>query len=167
MMAVLDGNVRISVASADGQTLVLGILGPGELFGEIALLDGKDRTADATAATDCSLAILDRSEILSFLENHPSAWLHIVAVLCNRLRTMNGHLSDLALPQLFLAVEPAEMERVRRFGEVRRYAAGEALFKIGEAGHGLFVVLSGKVDLFRARRVGRPQAVPHLSAPAG
>jgi thioredoxin reductase (NADPH) len=147
MMAVLDGNVRISVASADGQALVLGILGPGELFGEIALLDGKDRTADAIAATDCSLAILDRSEILSFLEGHPGAWLHIVSVLCDRLRTMNGHLSDLALPQLFLAVEPGEMERVRRFGEVRRYAAGEALFKIGEAGHGLFVVLSGKVDI--------------------
>jgi thioredoxin reductase (NADPH) len=147
MMAVLDGNVRISVASADGQTLVLGILGPGELFGEIALLDGMDRTADATAATDSSLAILDRSEILSFLEHHPSAWPHIAAVLCDRLRKMNGHLSDLALPQLFLAVEPAELERVRRFGEVRRYAAGEALFKIGEAGHGLFVILAGKVDL--------------------
>jgi len=147
MMAVLDGNVRISVASADGQALVLGILGPGELFGEIALLDGKDRTADASAATDCSLAILDRSEILSFLESHPSAWPHIAAVLCERLRKMNGHVSDLALPQLFLAVEPAEMQRVRRFGEVRRYAAGEALFKIGEAGHGLFVILAGKVDL--------------------
>ena len=154
MMAVLDGNVRISVASADGQALVLGILGPGELFGEIALLDGKDRTADATAATDCSLAILDRSEILSFLETHPSAWAHIVTVLCDRLRTMNGHLSDLALPQLFLAVEPGEMERVRRFGEVRRYAAGEALFKIGEAGHGLFVVLSGKVDLSEHDELG-------------
>jgi CRP/FNR family transcriptional regulator, cyclic AMP receptor protein len=72
MMAVLDGNVRISVASADGQALVLGILGPGELFGEIALLDGKDRTADASAATDCSLAILDRSEILSFWSATPA-----------------------------------------------------------------------------------------------
>ncbi len=147
MMAVLDGHVRISVPSADGQALVLGILGPGELFGEIALLDGKDRTADATAASDCSLAILDRSEMLAFLESHPSAWAHIVSVLCDRLRTMNGHLSDLAVPQLFLAVEPGEMARVRRFGEVRRYAAGEALFKIGEAGHGVFVVMSGKVDL--------------------
>jgi thioredoxin reductase (NADPH) len=154
MMAVLDGHVRISVASADGQALVLGILGPGELFGEIALLDGMDRTADATAATECSLAILDRGEILSFLEHHPSAWPHIAAVLCARLRKMNGHLSDLALPQLFLAVEPAELERVRRFGEVRRYAAGEALFKIGEAGHGLFVVLAGKVDLAQRDETG-------------
>jgi CRP/FNR family transcriptional regulator, cyclic AMP receptor protein len=100
MMAVLRGTVRISVASADGQALVLAILLPGELFGEIALLDGKDRTADATAVTECSLATLDRSEILSFLQRYPGAWPHIVAVLCDRLRKTDAHLADLAQPQL-------------------------------------------------------------------
>jgi CRP-like cAMP-binding protein len=142
---VLTGNVRISVASADGKALVLAILVPGEIFGEIALLDGKERNADATAMTECSLATLDRSEILSLLERHPSALRHVIVILCDRLRKMNEHLADVTLPQLFLAVDPAEMERVRRFGEVRRYGAGEALFKIGEAGHGLFVILAGKV----------------------
>jgi thioredoxin reductase (NADPH) len=154
VMAVLSGTVRISVASADGKALVLAILVPGEIFGEIALLDGKERNADATAVTECSLATLDRSEILAFLERHPSAWPHIVAILCDRLRKMNEHLADVALPQLFLALEPAEIERVRRFGEVRRYGAGEALFKIGEAGHGLFVILSGQVDLARHDETG-------------
>jgi CRP/FNR family cyclic AMP-dependent transcriptional regulator len=80
--------------------LVLAILTPGELFGEIALLDGKERTADATAVTECSLAILDRSEILSFLERHPNVWPFIVKVLCDRLRKTDEHLADLALPQL-------------------------------------------------------------------
>src|SRR5450631_2249847 len=64
MMALLSGNVRISVDSADGRALVLAILFPGDVFGEIALLDGKDRTADATAMTPCSLAMLDRREVL-------------------------------------------------------------------------------------------------------
>jgi CRP/FNR family transcriptional regulator, cyclic AMP receptor protein len=100
MLAVLSGNVRISVASANGQVLVLAILTPGELFGEIALLDGKERTADATAVTECSLAVLDRSEILSFLERHPNVWPFIVEVLCDRLRKTDEHLADLALPQL-------------------------------------------------------------------
>jgi thioredoxin reductase (NADPH) len=154
IMAVLSGTVRISVASADGKALVLAILVPGEVFGEIALLDGKERNADATAVIECSLATLDRSEILAFLERHPGAWPHIVAILCDRLRKMNEHLADVALPQLFLALEPAEIERVRRFGEVRRYGAGEALFKIGEAGHGLFVILSGQVDLARHDETG-------------
>ena len=154
IMAVLTGTVRISVASADGKALVLAILVPGEIFGEIALLDGKERNADATAVTECSLATLGRSEILAFLERHPNAWPHIVAILCDRLRKMNEHLADVALPQLFLALEPAEIEQVRRFGEVRRYGAGEALFKIGEAGHGLFVILSGQVDLARHDETG-------------
>jgi CRP-like cAMP-binding protein len=154
LMAVLGGNVRISVASADGQPLVLASPAPGEVFGEVALLDGKERTSDATAVTECSLATLGRSEILSFLEAHPSAWPNIVAILCDRLRKMNEHVADLALPQLFLALEPAEVERVRPFGEVRRYGDGEALIRIGEAGHGLFVILTGEVDLARPDELG-------------
>jgi thioredoxin reductase (NADPH) len=154
MMAVLGGTVRISVGSADGKALVLAILVPGEIFGEIALLDGKERNADATAVTECRLATLDRSEILSFLDRHPGAWSHIVAILCDRLRKMNEHLADVALPQLFLALEPAEIERVRLFGEVRSYGAGEALFRIGEVGHGLFVILAGQVDLARHDETG-------------
>ena len=50
---------------------------------------------------------------------------------------------------MFLYLEPEEIERIRRFGEVRSYGAGEALFRVGETGHGLFVVLSGHVDLIR------------------
>jgi CRP/FNR family cyclic AMP-dependent transcriptional regulator len=100
MMAVLNGNVRISVSSNDGPARVLAILRPGELFGEIALLDGKERTADATAATECNLATLDRSEILSFLERYPNAWRYIVAVLCARLRESEKHRAELWPPQV-------------------------------------------------------------------
>jgi CRP-like cAMP-binding protein len=100
MMAVLNGNVRISISSGDGPARVLAILRPGELFGEIALLDGKERTADATASTECSLATLDRGEILSFLERYPSAWRYIVAVLCGRLRESEKHLVELSPSQV-------------------------------------------------------------------
>jgi thioredoxin reductase (NADPH) len=58
--------------------------------------------------------------------------------------------------QIFLALTPAEIERMRRFGEIRHYEAGQALFKLGERGHGLFVVLAGVVDLIRDdEKVGR------------
>jgi CRP-like cAMP-binding protein len=98
MIAVVSGSVRISVPSVHGQALVLATLTPGELFGEIALLDGKERTADAIAETECSLAILDRSEILSFLERHPEVWPPIVKVLCDRLRNTDERLAELTLP---------------------------------------------------------------------
>ncbi len=100
MMAVVSGNVRISVTSPDGRELLLAILLPGEVFGEIALLDGKPRTADATALTACSLAILDRREILAFFDRHPNAWANIVRVLCDRLRKTDEHIVEVALLDL-------------------------------------------------------------------
>jgi CRP/FNR family transcriptional regulator, cyclic AMP receptor protein len=86
MMVVLRGTVRISVTPPEGRPHVLAILSPGELFGEIAVLDGKPRLADAIAMNDCSLAIIDRHDLLAFLEQNPGAWRGIVSVLCERLR---------------------------------------------------------------------------------
>src|SRR5262249_57940778 len=71
MVAVLGGTIRISVPSTDGKEIVLAILGPGEICGEIALLDGKERTADARAATDCSVVVLERRDVLAFFAQYP------------------------------------------------------------------------------------------------
>jgi CRP-like cAMP-binding protein len=60
LMGVLSGSVKISVPSADGRDIVLRIIHPGEIFGEIALLDGRPPTADATAMTDCQLMVIGR-----------------------------------------------------------------------------------------------------------
>jgi CRP/FNR family transcriptional regulator, cyclic AMP receptor protein len=100
MMAVLSGSVRISVPSPDGKEIVLAILQPGEVFGEIALLDGKERTADAKAVGACHLAILERRDVLAFLDRHPKIWPKLVEVLCGRLRNTDQHIAELALLQL-------------------------------------------------------------------
>jgi CRP/FNR family transcriptional regulator, cyclic AMP receptor protein len=86
MMIVLRGKVEISVTSPKDQPRVLAIRSPGEIFGEIACLDGRARLADATAITDVSLAIVDRKVLLVFFEQNPGAWQNIVSVLCERLR---------------------------------------------------------------------------------
>ena len=57
--------------------------------------------------------------------------------------------------QMFPTLERAEIERLRRFGEVRRYAAGEALAKVGQVGHGLTIILAGKVDITQHDESGR------------
>jgi CRP/FNR family cyclic AMP-dependent transcriptional regulator len=97
MMAVLSGTIRISVPSPDGKEVVLAILGPGEICGEIALLDGKERTADARAATDCSVVVLERRDVLSFFTQHPDAWSKLIEVLCERLRTADQQMAEFAL----------------------------------------------------------------------
>jgi CRP/FNR family transcriptional regulator, cyclic AMP receptor protein len=97
---VLSGNVRISVPAVDGREIVLAILHENEVFGEIAMLDGKERTADARALTSCTLAILERRDVLAFMDRHPSAWLRLVEVLCERMRRTDMHIAEVALLQL-------------------------------------------------------------------
>jgi CRP/FNR family cyclic AMP-dependent transcriptional regulator len=100
MMALLNGTIRISVPSADGKELFLTIIQPGEVFGELAVLDGKERSADAVAENACTLAMLSRQDILSFFERHPSAWPRLVEVLCQRLRRTDQAFAEVALLQL-------------------------------------------------------------------
>ena len=100
MMAILEGTVRISVPSPEGKEVVLAILHPGEVFGEIALLDGKGRTADARAMVPCSVAVLDRRDVLAFFERHAKAWPKLVEVLCDRLRRTDQHLAEMALLEI-------------------------------------------------------------------
>src|SRR6266496_1416769 len=100
MMAVLGGQIRISVPSPEGREIVLAILQKGEVFGEIALLDGKERTADARAMTASDLAILERRDVFAFLERQPNAWPRLVEVLCERLRATDQHIAEVALLQL-------------------------------------------------------------------
>jgi CRP/FNR family transcriptional regulator, cyclic AMP receptor protein len=100
MMALLRGIIRISVPSLEGRELLLAIIRPGEVFGELAVLDGKERSADAIAESPCTLAILDRHDILSFFERNPSAWPKLVKVLCQRLRHTDQVFAEVALLQL-------------------------------------------------------------------
>ncbi len=100
MMAVLDGNVRISVPSPEGKEIVLAIIQPGEVFGEIAVLDGKERTAEATTMTDCTLAVLERRDVMAFLEGNPTGWPRLVDLLCARLRHSDRQIAEMAFLQL-------------------------------------------------------------------
>jgi CRP/FNR family transcriptional regulator, cyclic AMP receptor protein len=107
MMALLSGAIRISVPSADGKELLLAIIQPGEVFGELAVLDGKERSADAVAETACTLAILDRHDILSFFDRNPAAWPKLVEILCQRLRRTDQVFAEVALMQLSVRLAKA------------------------------------------------------------
>src|SRR5277367_6751442 len=67
LCAIGAGTVRISVRSVDGKDAVLNVLRKGAIVGEIALLDGNPRTADAIAATDCVLFVIERRDFLPLL----------------------------------------------------------------------------------------------------
>jgi CRP/FNR family transcriptional regulator, cyclic AMP receptor protein len=100
LMAVVSGSVRISVPSPDGKEIVLAIIQPMEVFGEIALLDGKERTADAKAIGACTLAVFKRRDVLALLKDNPTVWAKLVQVHCARLRNTDQHIAEIALLEL-------------------------------------------------------------------
>ena len=94
LMAVLWGSVKISVPTADGREAVLNIINPGEIFGEIALLDGRPRTADAVAMDDCELMVIDRRDFIPFLREQPDIALKFIEILCARIRHTSEQVED-------------------------------------------------------------------------
>jgi len=85
---VQHGRVVLSCPDEAGNEIEIAILGPGNFFGEISLLDGGPRTASARAEGNLTLLSLNRDEFLDFLRTKPSATIHIMTVLGQRTRGM-------------------------------------------------------------------------------
>src|SRR5215813_15397145 len=100
LMGVLVGTVKVSVASADGKDIVLNVFHEGEVFGEIALLDGRPRTADAIAMSDCELVVIERRDFVPFLQDHPDVTLKFIEILCSRLRRTSEQVQDVTFLNL-------------------------------------------------------------------
>lgn len=97
MLAVIRGRVKICTVSQEGRELLLNIIDSGGVFGEIAILDGRPRTADAVTLEETDLMILERSQFLPFLAGNPEALSQLLAALCQKLRQTSAHLEDALL----------------------------------------------------------------------
>ena len=86
LYVVISGTVKISISSPDGRNAILNFAGPGELFGEMALLDGHPRSADATANTNCEIFVIDRRDFLDFVCSQPTLATKIIELMCARFR---------------------------------------------------------------------------------
>ncbi|MGH7115402.1 MAG: Crp/Fnr family transcriptional regulator, partial [Stellaceae bacterium] len=114
LMAVLSGSVRISSISLAGREIVLNIIDAGEIFGEIAMLDGGERSGDATAITDCELLVLNRRDLMPFLENRHDICLMLIRILCQRLRRTSEQVEDLLFRHLEARVAKALLHLAQR-----------------------------------------------------
>jgi CRP-like cAMP-binding protein len=100
LMGVLAGAVKISVPSADGRDIVLSTMHEGDIFGEIAPLDGHPRITDATAITDCELMVIERRDLIPSLRNQPDLCIQIIEILCSRLRHITEQVQDVTFLNL-------------------------------------------------------------------
>lgn len=109
------GEVKLTVTADSGKKVTLALLGPGAFFGELSLLDGGVRSANAVARVDCQLGVLDREHLLRFLAEHPPAIASLLSVVTRRLRRTTDQVQD----AFFLDI-PARLAKVLlQFTETR------------------------------------------------
>jgi len=97
LYAIRRGQIRIETGLAEGARLSLNILGAGDVFGEIGLLDGNGRSADARAVDDVEMFMLRRRDFLGLLDREPRISRRIIELLCQRLRWLSDRLEETVL----------------------------------------------------------------------
>jgi CRP-like cAMP-binding protein len=96
LYGILSGRVRIYSTSPEGSEIILNVMETGELFGEIAILDGRPRTASAAAMERSDLLRIHRDHFLPYLKANPDLILGMLSLLCGRLRWTSSTIEDAA-----------------------------------------------------------------------
>jgi CRP/FNR family transcriptional regulator, cyclic AMP receptor protein len=94
LYVLLRGRAKVATRGADGSDTGLNVMGPGEVFGEIGILDGQPRSATVTTLEECEMAVLDMDAFRTFLAGHPSIGIKLLAVLARRVRDLTTRLED-------------------------------------------------------------------------
>lgn len=117
------GQVKVVLVGEDGREVILAVLGPGDFFGELALIDDEPRSAHVIAMEDARLLVLRRDDFHRALETHPRMALGMLRTLSRRLRRADDQIGSLVLLDVYsrvarvlleLAAESTEGDLVRR-----------------------------------------------------
>jgi CRP/FNR family transcriptional regulator, cyclic AMP receptor protein len=119
LFAVVRGRLKVSSSNADGRDTVLGIMAEGEVFGEVALLDGGLRSATCSAVEPCELLVVSRAQFLELLENTPGIAVKLLLVLSRRLRRLSQRSEDTAFLDVPSRLARCLLDLAARFGEAR------------------------------------------------
>lgn len=97
LFVILSGKVKVSRSSSDGREVILTILGESDFFGEMAILDGLARSANVISIEESEVFLIQRSEFLQLLHNHPEISIILLQELTSRLRNADMKIKALSL----------------------------------------------------------------------
>ena len=117
LFAIVRGRLKVASCGPDGQDTVLGIMAEGEVFGEVALLDGGTRSATCTTVEPCELLVIDRAQFLELLETSPGIAVKLLDVLAKRLRRLSQRSEDAAFLDVPSRLARSLLDLASRFGE--------------------------------------------------
>jgi CRP/FNR family transcriptional regulator, cyclic AMP receptor protein len=140
VLVVLSGTLKIKNTTFDGRDVGLNFLGVGDVAGEIAVLDGGERTADIVALDETEVLAIHRRDVMPTLMSHPQAMLAIVEVLCEKLRTATAIIED-STHDMLGRVARGLMRLAQQHGR-RRKDRTKINLKLSQAEFGSYVGLS-------------------------
>ena len=114
LYVIRSGKVKIYITSQDGQEVALAVFGPGDYFGELALLDGQPRSASAVAIEPVETYALQRNDFINAVMHHPRIAVQVMNVLSRRLRQTDAMIEDL----LFLDVHGRVAKKLLELAEL-------------------------------------------------
>jgi len=124
---ITEGRIKVTILGDDGREVILSVLGPGDFFGEMALLDNEPRSATAIAVEESELLSLHRSDFQSVLNDNKSITSALIRVLSARLRRANHQISTLALLDVYGRVARVIVDMAREEG--KRLRDGRIAFR--------------------------------------
>jgi CRP-like cAMP-binding protein len=124
---IVDGRIKVTILGDDGREVILSVLGRGDFFGEMALLDNEPRSATAIAVEDTELLSLHRNDFQSVLSDNRSIMLALIKILTARLRRANHQISTLALLDVYGRVARVIVDTARDEG--KRLKDGRIAFR--------------------------------------
>ena len=96
MYLILEGRIQIYMESSDGQAAVLRVLDSGQFLGEMALLDGQARSANARSLSPCEVFVLERASFLNLITTYPELLSRLLSALTERLRRIDERVGQMA-----------------------------------------------------------------------
>jgi CRP-like cAMP-binding protein len=124
---ILEGRIKVTILGDDGREVILSVLGPGDFFGEMALLDNEPLSATAIAVEESELLSLHRNDFQSVLNDNKSITSALIRVLSARLRRANHQISTLALLDVYGRVARVIVDMAREEG--KRLRDGRIAFR--------------------------------------
>ena len=116
---ISEGTVKITRMSDDGREVILAILGEGDFFGEMALLDGEGRSANVIALEDAKVLTLQRSDFLDILERFPKIAIHLLKELTARIRHSDQQIESLSLSDAEQRISLVLIRLAEEMGQIK------------------------------------------------
>ena len=132
LFVIVLGHLKVTSAGADGRDIALNIMGPGEVVGEVSLLDGEPRSATAVAIDACELLAIRREPFMHFLESSPKTSIELLRILTFRLRRLTERSDDVAFLRVGGRLAKRIADLVEKYGKKQVDGSTRLPFKLSQ-----------------------------------